>query len=652
MSRERLDSLKPRLPHAPHVPELPRVGRRKEHIYPATILGRVSSFIKELVKLRANNLRYVAHPFARMAKATESCRHLRWPPKASSLGAYFFTKDLGNATQCSPLRAFVPTLVHDPTAVSHELLKRIRVEEHGRTMFSSGVEPEHLAKSETLLTKERLPLVQSTPYSHDTSRVESRLVFASDRNHVIAADGRGSPKCLTAPSVDKGEDSEGQRSPHKAPPFHGNAHYYLTVQLTNGTKQEDLLPVSFGERLLTVNNTVLSATNAKAVGADFHERLGKPSAAQAAQNGPDCIVSKPVSRLSQISTKVVLVTTQVPRKAVNLPVLTHARVELPHARVSLTQNGKDCLTANGTCSKDTGRRDGNDTHLTALLTQWCSDVRNVSGVVRMEDAEVFHRQQGSVTLQNLRVLILHERTLSNHCEQPVKETVLPWESGTTTGGFKNPLPHLRPEEIALQIRREELSKVLIVAPFRARGLLNSVLTVRCVFPRSLSQRIPEPHRYTVLKSLLDTNTHSVGFGNITGMVQQTCRSALERRRGYSTRGSGESQNTTRLLLRQPPEPLLSRPGKALNEFDFPLREAKITKGHGQVFHLVRHPIDSARHASCDPLAYFPATMLLRNTGSNKTGPKRLPKRSWAIDFTPMGLLTAALLRRGTIRGTY
>jgi hypothetical protein len=297
---------------ATHHLKLPRVGRRIEYINTSRILGRVSCPEKQCVQLCADKPGNVANPVRWVAKPSKSCRQLWRAPKPSSLGAHVFTQDSGNASKTLPLRWSVVALVHDPITVSHELLQRIRVEPV--TLAAVTIcNAKDLAERPTLLAPERLPRMQSRTYRLYASAIFINCLLPGNGNDVIAADGDVRTKRKTGPPVKKAEDSERQRSAHKASPLHGDTNNILRSHLHTDDRQfENLLPLCFGERLPIVPHMMLRRPNAKGLGSRFKVQVGETRLAKTAEHGLNCIMRETIGRLRQISTKVMLITAQDP----------------------------------------------------------------------------------------------------------------------------------------------------------------------------------------------------------------------------------------------------------------------------------------------------------------------------------------------------
>jgi len=585
-----------------------------------------------------------------MAKPTESHWELRWTTKAASLGSYRFTQDSGHTPQCFPLRAEVIALVHDPTTVPEELLDRIRVVPNCRV-----TKPEDFTEGPTLPSEEGFLVMQSRAYRLNSLAVDSNLPRPCNGQHIVTADSGVRTQSVTSPTIQDRQDRKRQRSAHKASPLHGDTNTILLLADPDGIRQIDnLLPVSFGERRLRVFYIMLVAKlDAKGSSAAIHVSLGEACAVKAAEYGPYSIMRKPISRLRQISRKILLITTQVACETPNFVVVETPTGKVAHPLVKLLQDRKDCVTAQGTCSKDTGGRDGNDTHLAALLRYRRSNMDRVrvGGEASLTElAEVLHRQQGSVTLQNFRVLKLVEWPPTHNIKQPVQERILPWERRATPSRFEDTTLHVDPIKVAMEVLREQVTKVLVVPAFTPRALSNSVLAARCMYPSTFSQPIPKHISHVIFDRILESGIRHVVFGNVTGVVQQPFRDEEWTSFGEPPSESGESQYAPGLTSAHPPKPSLNGPGYLLDEIDFPLREANVTEGRGKIFQLLAQPVGSTRAASCDPLADYPATTLLRNTRGYETSPHSLPNSCVRIDNTPMGLLTTTF--RGVMSGTY
>jgi hypothetical protein len=637
-----------RKPHAPDALKLPRVGRRVKHIDTCSVFGRVSVLTDQTVKLRAYNVRHRAHPLARMTQSPERNWELWRSSQTPRLGAHRFTEDSGDAAQCFPLSGEVITitLVHDPITVTHKLLERIRVEEHWTTL--SVAESEDFTEREALLPKERFPLMQPTAYVTYSNGIGIPLGRACYTNHVIAVDSGVRAKNLTSPAVKDTQNSEGQWSAHKATPTHPHSHRFY-CWILNPSQREHLQPVSFGEIRLTVLHIMPRVANAKGIGSNAQQSLRKPCLTQASENGPDRIMGETVSRLRQISAKITLITAQVAFKPFNGAVFTYSLTKIENTLINLSKTLEQGFTGDSTCSKDTGGRDGNDTHFASLLRDRCRDVHRHVLQIHSGLAEFFHRQQGSVTLQEFWVLKFIERTRATDSKQSVEECVLPWEVRYTSGRFEDTTLRLRSVKIAVQVTRDQRPQVFIVTAFRPRALHNRVLGRRCVFPNTISQLTSKLCIYILLDALTDKWARMYRFRDITSMVQQPMRGTRPTSNRKSPRHSCERKNATGFRASNASKPPLHGPGYLLYVLDFPLRETSVTEGHAQVLKLVAQPVSTSRAAIGYPLADYPATILLRNTRGHETSPYCLPNSSMGVDFTPMGLLLSTF---GERRGTY
>jgi hypothetical protein len=606
-------------PHVPDTLKLPRVGRRVEHIHTSRVFGRVSVLTDQSVKLRTNDVWNGTHPFARMTQSPEGNWEFRWSSQTSRLGSYSFTEDSGNTAQCFPLPGEVISipLVHDPITVTHELFERIRVEELNTT--SGVVEPEDFTESEALLPKERFLLMQSTAYVTNSYGIGIPLGCACDRHNVISTDDGIRAKNLTRPAVKDTENREREGRAHKATPSHMNSNRFY-LRILNPGQREHLKPVFFGEIRPAVLNIMPRVADAQGLGSNAQQTLGKACLTKTAENSPDSIMRETVGRLRQIGTKIVLITAQDPRKAFHCAVRTDSLTEIENPLVNLPKTREQCLSGYSTCSKNTGWRDGNDTHLASLLRDWCRDVHRHVLKVHSGLAEFLHRQQGSVTLQEFGVLKFIERTAANHFEQPVKKTILTWEVGATSRRFEDTTLRLRPVKIAVQVTRDQRPQVFVVAPLRARCLLNRVLRRRGVFPNTISQLTFEPHQDILFDTVADKRPCMYWFRDITGVGQKPRRGASSRRHRKSTSTPCEGKDAPGLGGRQTSKPPLRRPGNLLYETDFPLRKANVTEGHAQVLQLVRQPVSSSRAGSSYPLPDFPAATLLRYSRGHETSP--------------------------------
>jgi hypothetical protein len=586
-----------------------------------------------------------------MAKASQSHRELRRTTKAASLGSYRFTQDAGYTPQCFPLRGKVITLVHDPTTVSEELLDRIRI-----VPFCRVTKPEDFTECPTLPSVEGLLVMQSRAYRLYSEAVDSNVPRTCNGQHIISTDSCVWTQSVTSPTVKNRQDRERQRGAHKTSPLHGDTHTILFLADSNGFRNIDnLLPVSFGERRLRILHPMLIAQlDAKGSRSAIHVELGQPCAVQAAENGPYSIMRESVSRLCQISRKILLITTQVACETPNFAIVETPTSKVAHSLVQLTKDRKDCVTAQGTCSKDTCRRDGNDTHLAALLRNWRSNMDRVrvGGEASLtEVAEVLHRQQGSVTLQNFRVLNLVEGPPTHNLEQPVKKGILPGERRATSSRFEDTTLHVDPIKVSMEIFSEQVTKMFVVPAFTPRALPNSILAARRMYPSTFSQLIAEHVNHVIFDRILEQRTRHVVFGDITGVVEQPFRDEDGTSFWKAPCEPGESQDAPRLTSTHPSKPSLNGPGNLLDESDFPLREANVTEGCCKIFQLLANPVSPTRAGSSYPLPNNPATTLLRNTRGHKTSPYRLPNGGMGIDNTPMGLPTTTLCR-GVMRGTY
>jgi len=636
--------------------KLPRVGRRVEYINTSSVLGWVSSFEEERVKLRANDLGNVTHPLAGVAKTTEPCGELGRPPKASCLGAHSFTQDTGDTPQPSPLRLKESrgnALVHDPTTVSHELLQRIGIEPFA--LAAAIWEAENLAEGPALLANERLLLMQSRAYRLNAEAVLLDSMGVCDGHHVVAAQRAEGTKRVTCPTVQQGKDREGQRSAHQASPLHGDAHTILTSYLLtdNTIESAHRLPICFGERRLSVTHKMLLRPNSKGLSCSLKVQVWETRLPQAAEYGTNCIMSETVGRLSQISAKIALITAQDTGETSDASLVGPACREVYNTRIVFPKTREHGLSHEVSCSKHTGRRDGNDTHLAALLRDWCRDVHRHVGIGLTEESEVLHRQQGTITLQNFGILLLVERSRANNLEQPIKERVLPWEGATTPRRLEDAPLHVDTKHVAMKVLRDQSPKVLVVAPFRPRALPNRVLTARWVYPSTISQRLSKPCSDRFFDLSLDLRRARCRFRKVGSMGEQAPRDAFGGCLWKSPRKPREGEDATTLRQGQTSKPSLDAEGHPLDKTDFPLRESKITKGHGQVLQPVAYPVSAARSSEGDPTPHRPTSMLLRNTRSNETSPHCLPDSSVSIDDTPMGPLGAPTLTSwGLQGGTY
>nr|UHR49712.1 MAG: hypothetical protein SaNV8_gp2 [Sanya narnavirus 8] len=635
----------------PYALKHPRIRWRVEHIHPACILGGVNfiNVIDESVKLRADNLGHVAHPFARMAKTAKSRGELRWSTKSSCLGSHAFTEDSGYTPQCLPLWCKVVALVHDSSTVAHELLERVRVEVP--TPAVGADEAKRLAKRPTLLAKKGFPLMQSTAYRCYSLRVGSNITGSGNTQHVISADGGQAAEYPTAPAIDQSEHRKGQWCPHEAPTLHRDQDMCgpFSDQTRNVVQPLD---VSFGERRKTVSDIVLPLANAKAVAREVKVGRVQARLAKTAEDGLDSTMSEPVCRLRQISTKIVLITTQGTREAAYQPSCTlDPTRELVGTRVLSSNNWEDTLAGQCPCSKETTGRYGNHTDLRALLSQWSGVVRHHGARTYRGRPEVFHRKQGAIPCQDIWILLVLKRSCSTLAEKAVQERVLPGEGRRTTGYCQDPDLHLRPHHVAVQIGSYPIAKVLVVPPFRPWALFHRVLARRTMCPsKLLSQRITHEVNHVVFESGLDVVRNYELTGDVGSMVQKSTRDDGSSGLRQGAGASREREAAPWRLPDNPSKPSLYLHGHTRGITDFPIRECNITKGHREVFNDLRQPVGTAGAGADNPAPERPATMLLRNSTGNETRPHSLPDSCGAIDTTPMGLLPPRFLEEG--RGTY
>jgi len=187
--------------------------------------------------------------------------------------------------------------------------------------------------------------------------------------------------------------------------------------------------------------------------------------------------------------------------------------------------------------------------------------------------------------------------------------------------------------------------ITVVTSFRPGASHNSILAARCMYPSTFSQLISKPYHYTLFKVRTDIIRTSVGFRNISGMVQQPFSDAASRSHRKRACAPGEGQDYTRLGNCYPLKPPLKGTWEFTFDFLNGTRKRNVTEGHAQGLHLVTRPIRTSRAGSGYPLPENPATMLLRKTTGNETTPNCLPDSSLGIDLTPMGFLPLRLFSR-------
>jgi hypothetical protein len=513
------------------------------------------------------------------------------------------------------------------------LLERIGIKESDKS--TTIYETKDLAESPTLLSPERLLLMQSTPYSADTLRVETNLRQGGTRHNVIAANGGVWSQYLATPTVYQRQHRKGQRRPHKASPLHRDAYNVAALADRTARQVTHLLPVSFGEVTTTVLNIVPPVTDPKGIGSDLAPGRAKPGASHSAKYGFNGTMSKTVSGFCQVGTKIVLTTARERGKSANVLIRVNATQEVADTFVFLSQYAKHGFPTKRSRSKDTGRRDGNDTHLAALLRDRSCSVDKAAKLVP-GGAEVLHRQQGTITLQNFRVLLLLERTSSHYFEQSVKKTILSGKGCDTTRCRQDSLLHLTPEHVPTEVMFNQHQKVLVVSPFTTRYFSNSVLAARCMSPSTISQRISEPFRHTVLQTLTDSIRNSVRFRNVGCMVQQALGDGRPRRLWQRTGTPCKGKGATRVRHRELSEPSPQGPGYSNPRFWLAIREDKITEGRAKVLYLLAYPVRTTGSTVEDPPTEHPATMLLRNTTGYETTPYSLPDGCMGIDLTSPG----------------
>jgi hypothetical protein len=349
--------------------------------------------------------------------------------------------------------------------------------------------------------------------------------------------------------------------------------------------------------------------------------------------------------------------------------MTHrvdATSEIANSLIQLSKDGKDGFTTNVSGSKHRWRRDGNDTHLAALLSDWRSLVDEPRVPTSpTKTGKLIHRQQGSVTLHEFTYLSRGGQLFLRNRQQPVNEGILPREGSDTRVSFSHtifeqPGVAVQPIEgcrwdtfrrLGVEAIGDNALKPTIVSALRAWAPDNRILAARCMYPSTFSQLIAKPYHYALFKVQTDLVRTSVGLGDVTGMVEQPFRDACHTSHWKSPRAPGEGQAATRLRQCDTLKPPLKGLGYFIHVICLATRKRNVTEGHTQGLHLVCRPVRTTWTGSGYPLPEDPTTMLLRKTTGNETCPNCLPDSSLGIDFTPMGLLAPSLFRRGT-RGTY
>jgi len=352
------------------------------------------------------------------------------------------------------------------------------------------------------------------------------------------------------------------------------------------------------------------------------------------------------------------------------PIIGNALGEVTYTTIPLSKDWEDGLSAYVAGSKDSSRRDGNDTHLTALFTKWGSLVHARGPIIMRitnQPIELLERQQGSETLHELTYLSSCRHAHPHYVEQSVDEGVLPWKRwhttvGLTDGSFKQPWEavqlleeclsrELHVRVAAIKIPKDQILQPTIISTFRPGTLSNRVLAGRCMYPRPISQLISKPYRHSLFNIRTDIIRTTVGLGNISGMGYKPFSDTSTRRNGERPRTPSESKCAPGLRLRKTLKPPLKRCRHILDVVRPLTRKRNVTEGYADSFHLVAYPVNTSRTGFGYPFPEVPAPMLLRNTRGNETCPYSLPRNCMGIDFTPMGLTSPSLSGRGQV-GTY
>ncbi|UHR49684.1 MAG: hypothetical protein FNaV1_gp2 [Fushun narnavirus 1] len=660
-----------------NVCELPRVGRRVEDINSSTELRRVMALKYEGVQLRADDLRDGTHPLGWMPKSPQSHGKLWRSPKSPSLRSCRFAQDAGHAMERTPLRAVVFSLVHDPITVAHELLDRIRIKECGRNAASRTLaENERLTKGAALCPVKGLLVMQSGAYRGYPPRVFSNGLWLASRNDVIPADVRLRSKCFASPAVDEAKDGEAQWSTHQTTPPHGDLNTAV-----NNPQATMLHPRAslFGEVANRVAYRMHRPPDSETLGSQVTEELGKTSPPKTADHGLNSVMREAICRFCQVGTKPTLTG---PEPEIVAGATLHRGHEVLQARVLATQRGEDAAPHSVSGRKDGSRWYGNDPCLRALLRDRCRpvDEHRAPDVIVNTMPKVLHRQQCTQTLQDFwRVTCVNKRRRSEYAEQAVIGCRF---SGRAVScqlllDGKEAIPcvliHLFPDSLPsdrrtvfweIQYRRggnvkncfaepgiDQRPQPGVVAALGPAATLNRVLARRKDYEVLLSQSIPEPCSYILLQTLQRLRVCMCRFGNIYHVGRVRAIDGRFRRLRESPCHPGEGQDFPGLGSRFASEPSLHAPGHLVHVTDLPLRERKITKGHGEVLQLRRRPVSPAGSRPGYPGPESPAARMLRKTSGHETSPDSLPHSCLGIDNTPMGLALRTSFR-GARAGTY
>jgi hypothetical protein len=678
-------------------PEQTAICRGKEGINSCDVAKGVNGWIfNQRSQGSPHRLGYVAHPFARMAKTSQSRGQLWGPPKTACPRADTLEKDPANAAQCGPLHHVILcrfTWVHNPITVSHELLKRIRIEE----LDGTNAKTEHLAEGEPLGSVEGLPLMQSRTHISDAIRVLGNCRWLAHRDNVISADTSLRSQRCTSPAVDQGKDSKRQGSPHQYATGEWHVYDPTSAKINGSERTCNLRLVLLWEVTKAVSDIMLRVADAEGIGGENSPVFTQTSSRHTAEHGMDSIMKETVSGFSEVCRKEGLSMTQselVAAKVLYEHLVVNRLDERTCPTVSFEDRRPNLLANHVSKGENTRRRDGYDPRLRALFSNHRSLVCNTrllptgKPINRSWRGEFAESKQASTCLPKLGVLHttidrpsfnprVVERVDVSYVIRWVLELLntahcVPGPSEQVVGSRipRNKKPKLLVEglqnverglSLTIFIRRlerpaqlgaEETLEVPVVTSLGTRPTTDSVLTRRRKSYATFSQlTLLECGKHVPLQLMHRCITGTSTRGECNSMVVKRLLRRRSRRLWKSPRTPCEGKCTTRLSLRNLSEPTLQASGYFLHFVDLAVRECNVTNGHADRLHTIANPVNSARFRVAQPLPEYPATILLRNSTGNKTGPNCLPGSSLVVDYTPMGLRVTTLFS-GVARGTY
>jgi hypothetical protein len=669
---------------------------REEGIHPRDVAEGVNTGIRNQCSQGGSyRLGEVAHPFARMAKATQSCGKLWGPAKPACSGPNTLEKDSADAAQCGPLHNIVLLCfagIHNPITVSLELLERIRVEILDRAIAKT----EHLAEGEPLGPVEGFLLMQSRTHFANTTCVVGNVPRSACRDNVISADTCLRTQRHAGPTINQRQYREGKRSTHKDTPLQGDHHVLLLVTL-KGSETGHLLLVLHWEVTKPVTNIMRLLAYSQRLGRKTPPGLPEPGSRHTAEYGVYRIMIETVSGFCEVCRKKGLTFTQcefVALKILDQHLVVNRLNKWSGTSISFQNRWPDLLTTKVSKGKHTRRRDGYDSRLAALF---CNHRSFVNWDTRLRIAgeapgrgEIADGHQAASCLSELGVLprpvyrpghdpIITEwitnlvepvRLLDTAQSRPgpsekVVGCWVPWNRLTKetdkfpqlvntrfrlTSGLSS--FRVRIHEWPTQVTGNEMLEEAIITSSRTRPTTDSVLTARRKSYATFSQLSSCKGLEDILLQLVyRTTRHVPARTEGLSVVIKSFRGSGPGWLWKSPCAPGESKCTPRLSHRKPPEPPLDSSREFGHEVNVAVRECNVTNGSAQRFHCCAHPVNPARARVGYPLPEFPTTTLLRNTTGNQTRPHRLPDASVVVDYTPMGLRATTLIS-GVARGTY